>query len=1063
MPEVRGPDGQRYQFPEGTSPEVMRQAMAKRYPKPESQVNQIRDPLAGVSDDPLAGDVDLNPAPNVYSGPTPNRPEPNYNQRVMQGLTNPEAWQRNTAAAVSGINNLLYASLDDEIAGFVGDKTGAKPLQNYEAEQDRLRAERPFMFQGGQMIAGLTPTGMATMATGGNSVVKNALAAGSTNAAIGLPHGYNDADAPGQNRLQSGLVNAGIGGVFGAALGGGGAALSKNLDGFTSRELEAAAGDLAPLDGQAIRPQSIAAFNRLLSKSGLSNSDIARLHSEVSNRQSSLKGLPAGAQNRKRAFQHYMEVLAEDEGSALYNPQAAANILMTVQERANNARPGDGSRGIVGAAVKADRASQVPFLEDSAQNVAQGSRIGTGELVESTRKQLRAQYDEVLDPSQISEQGQQAALEMIESIRPLLDGPSGLKVQAAAEGVPIDELIARNPMKALHWIQSAARRKAQSSDPNRGAYAALRSRALPVIENNVPAYRALRKDYASNEGLDKAKTFGDKLFGGANSQAIQNPGMRAELVKDFNSLTDLEKQAALVSIRDKALGRISGGADEAPARLSSMNDRNVLDFLEQIGQKDFADDIRAIGRENQLLSVADAGNPLRQSATFSNAQARAEAPALYQSGVANAVDNSTPGTLLGEGMLMAFAPHYQGAYAAYRGGRLAASMGLGTRKKTLEDMTRFLMSRNDDLPANALAPRGGPSASTPAVQNALAPQVAPSVQAPQPSPVNRNGLGNTTGGAVIGGVSGGAMAQDLDGDGEVSLEERYLQAAGGAVVGAGGGRAVGKLDDRMISQGSRQVLEGRANPMGAGSKGALPMDEASRMARAREMGFDTEQTYYHATNADFDQFKPSERGIMGPGVYLSKDPKMIEKYVDAEGARIIPVHVRGNIAGKNDPVDPSQFAGRTVEDQTVIFDPKNIRSKYATFDPSQSESPVLTAGIGGRTRKDVMKDVMPGSQGARVPGTSRPRNALAEAPPAAEYVDPLRRDLTTAGVVGLGLAVPTAPMLYSMYKAEQYKRNQPAVSFQEFIAMVEAEQRRREGMPPAPSVKPQLPQASQIQ
>ena len=103
-------------------------------------------------------------------------------------------------------------------------------------------------------------------------------------------------------------------------------------------------------------------------------------------------------------------------------------------------------------------------------------------------------------------------------------------MQAAAEGVPIDELIARNPMKALHWIQSAARRKAQSSDPNRGAYAALRSRALPVIENNVPGYRALRKDYASNEGLDKAKTFGDKLFGGANSQAIQNPGMRAELV-----------------------------------------------------------------------------------------------------------------------------------------------------------------------------------------------------------------------------------------------------------------------------------------------------------------------------------------------------------------------------------------------------------------------------------------------------------------------------------------------------------------------------------------------------
>ena len=36
MPEVQGPDGQRYQFPEGTSPEVIKAAMAKRYPKKSS-------------------------------------------------------------------------------------------------------------------------------------------------------------------------------------------------------------------------------------------------------------------------------------------------------------------------------------------------------------------------------------------------------------------------------------------------------------------------------------------------------------------------------------------------------------------------------------------------------------------------------------------------------------------------------------------------------------------------------------------------------------------------------------------------------------------------------------------------------------------------------------------------------------------------------------------------------------------------------------------------------------------------------------------------------------------
>lgn len=38
----------------------------------------------------------------------------------------------------------------------------------------------------------------------------------------------------------------------------------------------------------------------------------------------------------------------------------------------------------------------------------------------------------------------------------------------------------------------------------------------------------------------------------------------------------------------------------------------------------------------------------------------------------------------------------------------------------------------------------------------------------------------------------------------------------------------------------------------------LPMDEASRMARAKEMGFDLPM--YHSTGADFSEFKPSYRG-----------------------------------------------------------------------------------------------------------------------------------------------------------------------------------------------------------
>ena len=45
--DVQGPDGQKYQFPDGTDPAVMKQAMAKRYPKP--QVNERDIPFADMA------------------------------------------------------------------------------------------------------------------------------------------------------------------------------------------------------------------------------------------------------------------------------------------------------------------------------------------------------------------------------------------------------------------------------------------------------------------------------------------------------------------------------------------------------------------------------------------------------------------------------------------------------------------------------------------------------------------------------------------------------------------------------------------------------------------------------------------------------------------------------------------------------------------------------------------------------------------------------------------------------------------------------------------------------
>lgn len=764
---VEGPDGQKYEFPEGTAPETMKEAMGRRYPK-SVQAPEAGYAVAPSDDNPLGITYDEQRGMSASTQP----PLASYNDRVKGLLSDPQHWKDSAAAAISGINNVAYLGADDNIAGFLGEKTGLQPLKNYEATQDRLRAEQPTMYQAGQMATSFVPTGVAVQAQRAPSILKSAATGGAVNAAIGLPLGYNDADGEGQDRVAAGRDMAAFSGGFGALLGGGGTTMQKL---FGPSEFKAIRAELEAIADRPLRPQSLKAFRRVLSHSGMSDDAILALNREVNNRiEASQSGTAAG---RKRTFQHYIETLAEDPASPFYNPQAAANIQMVVQERANSAVRGDASGSIVGRAVEADRASQVPFLEDSARKLSNDSRISVQEQVAQTRNELGQLYSQALSKGPATPKSARGIMRVIADARPLMDGPSGLKVQAAVEGMKLHALIKKNPLEAAHWMQAAARRKSQSSDANAVTYGRLRQRFVDAIENASPEYRSIRQRYGTNEQAESAVEFGDKLFGGAQSNLMNNPGLRAKMVQDFNQLPEQQQRIALMSIRDQALGRLQGGQQGNQARTTQLNTMAALDFLEEIGQKGFADDIRAIARENQLLNVADAGNPLRQSATFSNAKARTDAPPLYEGRIANAVNNSTPGTVMGEGMLMAFAPHYQGMYAAYRGSRLAARAGFGTRKKTLEDLTRFLMSRKADSATNNAPP-------APTMRNALAvpPSQVPEAVKASGLPINALARPGVTG-AIAGGVTGYATAPE-----DATMGERFTRAGVGAVAGLGGAK-----------------------------------------------------------------------------------------------------------------------------------------------------------------------------------------------------------------------------------------------------------------------------------
>lgn len=188
-----------------------------------------------------------------------------------------------------------------------------------------------------------------------------------------------------------------------------------------------------------------------------------------------------------------------------------------------------------------------------------------------------------------------------------------------------------------------------------------------------------------------------------------------------------------------------------------------------------------------------------------------------------------------------------------------------------------------------------------------------------------------------------------------------------------GARLRGILDELIATGFPDQVAERIAS-------GDLPMDTASRMQRAEAMGFDPTDVQYHGTEADITSFIPSTSGKMGPGVYTTPSQSTANTFSGypspyAEGGNVMPLLTRGNyidnadafamrpdISGKegqrilNETLQEAGYAGRQaggrglLTGESVTFDPRNVRSLFAAFDPEYKGSNILggaaTAAVG---------------------------------------------------------------------------------------------------------------------
>ena len=172
----------------------------------------------------------------------------------------------------------------------------------------------------------------------------------------------------------------------------------------------------------------------------------------------------------------------------------------------------------------------------------------------------------------------------------------------------------------------------------------------------------------------------------------------------------------------------------------------------------------------------------------------------------------------------------------------------------------------------------------------------------------------------------------------------------------------------------------------------LPMDQASRMERAGEMGMGND--VMHGTPyADISALKPSEFGAVGSGVYVATNPKVAGDYARGygfmtpqktfeyngerftEGGNVMPLRTTENLQSFSDWTDArmadlkrqglygssykaDDAASRAAADagfdgvqarqgNAVIFDPASIRSRFARFDPRLSHLRNLSAAAAG--------------------------------------------------------------------------------------------------------------------
>jgi len=234
----------------------------------------------------------------------------------------------------------------------------------------------------------------------------------------------------------------------------------------------------------------------------------------------------------------------------------------------------------------------------------------------------------------------------------------------------------------------------------------------------------------------------------------------------------------------------------------------------------------------------------------------------------------------------------------------------------------------------------------------------------------------------------------IEGLGDYAVDQYEAGMAGGTTYNPETGQ---------ITDFDPALVMGGAGASRSLSKVPLDMSSSARMQRAQDLGFNTDRPLYHYTDkledgGEFNQLSISPENVqtkLGRGIYTSPDNEYGDRYIRKkrdmsgaydENARAMSLYARGNIATetdydaayraatknlniargrapdietkiriRNDIQNETQrllknqgFSGVQFMDEVMVFDPKDVRSVNARFDPAMSSSDMILYSGGGR-------------------------------------------------------------------------------------------------------------------